>query len=663
MIDGGKGEDHLEGGHGKDVIHGGDDYDFIEGGEGDDTLHGDAGNDSLYGGSGNDTILGGEGNDRLGGNAGDDTLDGGDGDDRLSGGYGNDVLNGGAGNDELSDAFGDANILNGGEGDDDLLGEGVLNGGTGDDILRGRGELNGGDGADVLTLHGNDGTGSSVSGQVHTFDGGAGDDLLILTPDDLPRDSIVAHGGTGADTFVLDYNGAPHVPEIRDFDPAEDTLFIDTPRAVTDPDAVRIEDWQDGSGADVYVGDTLVAKVTGATGLDPSAVVLGHPDLPDNETKIGTDGDDTLFGLGGHDTLDGGNGDDRLSGGAGDDLLDGGAGNDTLYGDEGQDILRGGEGDDHLISRGDGASLLDGGEGNDKLFATGEGSVLDGGEGDDWLSGRNGLVMTGGAGADTFDVHFADPGMGPVEITDFNPAEDVLEFTDAWSVRGQGPISTQVEVVDWANGEGADVYLSGILMAKVTGAAGLDPAAVRLDLDISGDNPTPVAGGDQDDDLRTSTWSDNVVDGGAGNDTIEGTGHLIGGEGNDTITGAGHLEGGTGNDTLKLGVMSDEDDTADGGAGDDMLFASTGTLTGGAGADTFTLYAKSNSTAPITITDFDPAEDQLEIRDLLRDDMDAELRVVDWPDGTGADIYLGDLQVAAVTGAAGMAPGDIALSR
>jgi len=154
-----------------------------------------------------------------------------------------------------------------------------------------------------------------------------------------------------------------------------------------------------------------------------------------------------------------------------------------------------------------------------------------------------------------------------------------------------------------------------------------------------------------------------VVDGGAGDDTIEGTGHLIGGEGNDTITGAGHLEGGTGDDTFELGVMSDEDDTADGGAGDDMLFASTGTLTGGAGADTFTLYAKSNSTAPITITDFDPAEDRLEIRDLLRDDMDAELRVVDWPDGTGADIYLGDLQVAAVSGAAGMAPGDIALSR
>ena len=33
-------------------------------------------------------------------------------------------------------------------------------------------------------------------------------------------------------------------------------------------------DWPDGSGADVYLADVLVAKVTGGAGLDPASVTM-----------------------------------------------------------------------------------------------------------------------------------------------------------------------------------------------------------------------------------------------------------------------------------------------------------------------------------------------------------------------------------------------------
>lgn len=66
--------------------------DVIDGGGGNDRIEGDAGDDELYGGAGHDDLSGGYGND---------LLDGGDGDDRLEGGRGSDLLIGGEGDDLL----------------------------------------------------------------------------------------------------------------------------------------------------------------------------------------------------------------------------------------------------------------------------------------------------------------------------------------------------------------------------------------------------------------------------------------------------------------------------------------------------------------------------------------------------------------------------------
>jgi len=103
-----------------------------------------------------------------------------------------------------------------------------------------------------------------------------------------------------------------------------------------------------------------------------------------------------------------------------------------------------------------------------------------------------------------------------------------------------------------------------------------------------------LTGGASGNTINASGFSGAVtLDGGAGNDT------LTGGAGNDT------LRGGTGNDTLI------------GGLGNDILIGGLGndTLTGGGGSDSFVFNLFTERTD--TITDFNTAQDTLDIRGVL----------------------------------------------
>ncbi len=169
-------------------------------------------------------------------------------------------------------------------------------------------------------------------------------------------------------------------------------------------------------------------------------------------------------------------------------------------------------------------------------------------------------------------------------------------------------------------------------------------------------------------DLLTATHTDDYAQGGSGNDILTmlfgddlalgGTGDdqllggvgddtLLGGSGNDLLDGSRNmdrLEGGSGNDTLSGGLS---DDVLIGGAGDDLLSGdrldqgsgvargidhldggdgndtlwlfgeSTGT--GGAGDDVFAIYESAPDQTDaephlVTITDYDSAEDVIEVR-------------------------------------------------
>ncbi|MGE0222494.1 MAG: hypothetical protein AB7F35_03750 [Acetobacteraceae bacterium] len=301
---------------------------------------------------------------------------GGDGNDTIKGNHVDNVLTGNRGNDTL-------------EGD---AGDDTLYGGVGHDILR----------------------------------GGTGADLMI--------------GGTGNDTYYVD--------DLGDVTQEAPNAGMDTVIASVDWTlAPNIEVLQLAGGAVSGIGNDLANRITAS------------------------DVSSTLDGADGNDRLTGGLGDDTLIGGTGQDLLVGGGGNDTYYVDDAGDLVKeaGGSGTDTVIASVDwtlgsnlevlmltgpaflgtgntlansitasdnggkllglnGADTLNGGAGSDWLDGgTGNDTLLGGGGGDVLIGGAGRDILTGGEGADAF--RFTATNEGPDTITDFNPLEDLLEFS------------------------------------------------------------------------------------------------------------------------------------------------------------------------------------------------------------------------------------------
>jgi Ca2+-binding RTX toxin-like protein len=256
-----------------------------------------AADDAAPGGDATDTVrevLGTDGADVLRAGTGD-RLIGGNGSDRLIGGAGSDHLIGGAGDDSLSGAGG-GNIVEGGDGSDILIGveadydpamglHRLLTPAEGPSLDR----LDGGDGDDVLRMgHGDVGV------------GGAGDDLFFVQGDAVP------------DNVAL--------PRIEDFDVAHDRLVLAVPfteaqiiaswpeTPIHDAE-VTVRNFEDGTGATIFVDGEAVADVVGAQGMDPGTIRLVGSDMvgadmmdlknmQDDETWwSGLDGDQTARAL------------------------------------------------------------------------------------------------------------------------------------------------------------------------------------------------------------------------------------------------------------------------------------------------------------------------------------------------------------------------------
>lgn len=127
-------------------------------------------------------------------------------------------------------------------------------------------------------------------------------------------------------------------------------------------------------------------------------------------------------------------GDDSIHGWNLDDLMRGRGGNDTIDGRDGDDTLGGGYGKDTLL----------GGRGGDVLIGGGQSDRARGGAGADVLIADKGRdILTGGADSDVFVFDIAG---GDAVLTDFDPTEDHILFTNAVSNMTGGTIS----VDDWA---------------------------------------------------------------------------------------------------------------------------------------------------------------------------------------------------------------------
>ena len=493
----------------------------------------------MYGGSeddheegrndGEDTLYGEAGSDEMYGGGEDDTLDGGSGSDEMYGGAGDDTLLGGSGGDEID----------GGEGDD------TIDGGTGND------DLTGGFGDDVFKFsrsHGNDEILDFTPGE-DRIDLSAFTDIKDFDDIEMSDDDDVEITTTGSRTITLE--------GVRDGDLTErDFIFASDTSGDGDGDG---DDDSDGDG-------------DGDGDDDTDTPVAGDSD-PDRLHGSSTR-DDNLNGGGGNDVLYGARGDDTLTGGADVDSYEGGPGNDTLVVDY----------DDFTDGKEDptgprmGMGLLDGGGGSDTLsFEKFENKDHGGG------------VIIAADGALTFDGGLVIPADANLfrSIENFigSPENDTIDVTGDNKINvieggaGQDTLTTN-------DNEDFVSYRSSPSSVNVTiGGQALKGHAAS-------DSLTGFVNiiGSAYGDILTGNGNDNIIEGLAGADTLDGGAH---GDNGDTLSYASSNAAVTIDLNQGTGDFNDDYNTiktANGGhaTGDKVKFESFENVIGSVYGDTIT---------------------------------------------------------------------------
>jgi PKD repeat protein len=280
--------------------------------------------------------------------------------------------------------------------------------------------------------------------------------------------------------------------------------------------------------------------LTAATPLVAFAVT--RTGTSEDDVLKGTSSSDTLRGRGGNDLIYGFGREDKLYGGVGDDKVYGGNGNDNIYGWHG-------------------SNTLEGGSGKDTIFATGPEGTMD--PGYNYIYGHDGsdTIKVSGTGARILGGYGND---------NIHAAADCCRVDRYW-VHGEQDddrITVEETVATVYGGSGNDEILAtGEAAHTAYGGSGNDK--LLLHTDIGG-----YLYGDGGADYLESTLFDGDLNGGGGNDVLDGPG--------DNFYDGSPGPGGHG-------------------------FA---TLTGGTGADTFLC----SSDAEETITDYNPSEgDVLEL--------------------------------------------------
>jgi Ca2+-binding RTX toxin-like protein len=314
----------------------------------------------------------------------------------------------------------------------------------------------------------------------------------------------------------------------------------------------------------------------------------------------GLDGNDTLFGKDGNDVLLGGNGNDSLFGENGNDRLLGENGNDSLSGGEGRDRLLGGDGDDTLLG-GNGNDFLNGGNGND---------TINGGDGNDRLLGSPGSdSFIGGNGKDVVDYRAFGQGVtlrfeydtsGFQVIPALRVAKDGGSTVPIFGYNISTPaFKDTLESVETIIGAVGQNNTINFTFNQPYVRAGVYPAASAPAITV---------------DLAAHTLTYNTT-----TLTIENFNNVIGSRGNDTLLG---------DDNANV-LDSFMGGTVNGRGGNDILNTlESDLLTGGDGADQFTLNASQKSISAYMqgtrfetinvsiITDFTPGVDTLAVSNI-----------------------------------------------
>ena len=393
-----------------DTILGNRNNNKIDGGLGDDTLSGREGDDNLFGRGGNDTFNGGLGNDRMDGDNGDDKFifDGKEiGRDQIIGrNNGKQTLDFSALEFGVSfDASKTTNQRINTENEnylkvsddkqvDDMTGTNLSDKLIGNDLknrirgLNGNDNIEGGEGADTLygddgydTIRGNGGadliyggdqsdalyggTGNNrMYGQAGSdrLSGGADNDKLYGGNGDDKLDGLAGDdrltGGGGSDSFVFGERAAGSDIIVDD---SGRYSFFDF-RPFTAGASLNL-----GKSTTQVVSSGLLSVTIESLNSSWGTFMYGS-NFDDN--FVGSAKSDYIYGYDGNDSLKGGDGGDIIYGGDGDDELLGFSGNDSLHGNNGNDVLKGGIGNDFLEGN-QGDDQYYGGGDSDRFFLTG----------------------------------------------------------------------------------------------------------------------------------------------------------------------------------------------------------------------------------------------------------------------------------------------------
>ena len=426
----------------------------------------------------------------------------------ITGTEGNDTLTGTPGNDTI-DGRGGNDLISGLGGADSLIG------GTGDDTLDG---------------------GPGGAGDIDTMDGGTGNDTYVLheTADDVMTDAggvdtVVAHGGTswtlptGFENLIL-AEGSVSAPVITPHATGNDlNNVIRNENNSSQPGPGAFIDGADGN-------DTLI----GGTGQDHFLFAAGSGSYGNDSVDGGDFLDDLVVGQNSAVVVDfragtvvgggtGGSGSVHFTnieaafGGAFDDRLTANDSGVELFGGDGSDTMLGGAGDD-ILRQDDFLQpfALASDTGDDQIF---------GGAGNDAISGwRGNNLMDGGAGDDVFLLSGVDGRWGADTIVGGDGADGIL-------LEGQqGAILVDLSSNSFTDGGPGSLTFSGIENFTERGGSSFDDHII----------------GNADANLLAAMLGNDLLEGGAGNDTLIGGGL----DDFDPIGGNNTLDGGLGNDSL-----------------------------------------------------------------------------------------------------------------
>lgn len=198
-----------------------------------------------------------------------------------------------------------------------------IDGTSGDDVIVGKAGAD-----DIFGREGND----TLFGQdgADALYGGAGEDVLVGNGGD-----DVLYGGEGADSFVFASSEGDDI--IKDFEVGRDVIDLRGVSGIESFDDLSITEGSNGITIDLtaYDGGKVLVEGVSLADFGPQHVMLP------NRWGGGTEEDDTLLGTHGNEIISGLGGDDRIDGGQGHDALSGDAGADTFVysANHGNDII------------------------------------------------------------------------------------------------------------------------------------------------------------------------------------------------------------------------------------------------------------------------------------------------------------------------------------